>query len=175
MNITAMFAFSFLSEFDLQKRVAPILCLLIATLLLVTLLLTLSKWKSDWLLVYHNQGSAHKMTFSSENASKIKSIPNDHLFGMAFSPDSEAPITRLGLRVTGIVKQMQVSQDRLSKAYISIGDQPSKIYQVGDSLPYGVKIYEITRDTVLLENDGHLEKLPLLRSQLTFKPRRVLN
>jgi hypothetical protein len=49
--------------------------------------------------------------------------------------------------------------------------QPSKIYQVGDSLPYGVKVHEITHDAVILENGGHLEKLPMTREKLKFKPR----
>ena len=59
----------------------------------------------------------------------------------------------------------------VSKAYISIDGQPSKIYQVGESLPSGVKVYDITPNEVVLENDGNLEKLPLPREQLKFKPK----
>jgi hypothetical protein len=61
----------------------------------------------------------------------------------------------------------------ISKAYISISGQPGKIYQIGDNLPYGVKVYDITPDTVILENDGHLEKLPLPREKLLFKRKNI--
>ena len=100
----------------------------------------------------------------------IASIPDEHLFGKAFSKSGDVPITNLQLRVTGIVKVQDEENGSYSKAYISISGQPSKIYQVGDSLPYGVKVYAISHDTVILENGGRLEKLPLPREKLVFKP-----
>lgn len=93
----------------------------------------------------------------------IASIPDNHLFGKSLN---QLPITNLQMRVSGIVKTLTHS-----KAYISIEGQAGKIYQVGDRLPHGVKIYSISNDAVILENEGHFEKLPLPREKLVFKPR----
>ncbi len=92
-----------------------------------------------------------------------------HLFGMSATGDM--PITNLELRVTGIAREADAQSENVSRAYISIAGGVSKIYQVGDSLPDGVKIYDITSDTVILENSGKLEKLPMPRQKLQFKPR----
>jgi hypothetical protein len=100
----------------------------------------------------------------------INSLPEKHLFGQAFSRTDGMPISNLQLRVTGIVKVNTETGKEVSKAYISISNQPAKIFEVGDTLPYGVKVYSITPDAVVLENDGHLEKLPLPREKLQFKP-----
>ena len=111
------------------------------------------------------------MTISNahETADNIETIPNNHLFGIAFAKGN-VPITNLQLRVTGIVK-VNNEQENNSKAYISMSGQSSKIYQVGDSLLNGVKIYAISNDSVILETDGRLEKLPLPREILQFKER----
>jgi len=95
------------------------------------------------------------------------------LFGNTYSKNGDVPISDLELRVTGIVKVENETVGSASKAYISISGQPSKIFQVGDSLPYGVKVHDISFDAVILENGGHLEKLPLPRETLEFKPREV--
>jgi type II secretory pathway component PulC len=104
-------------------------------------------------------------------ANNITSVPNEHLFGKMVSKTGAMPVTNLQFRVTGIVKVDTEKYEAFSKAYISISGQPSKIYQIGDSLPYGVKVYDITSDAVILENEGHLEKLPLPREHPTFKPK----
>src|SRR5204863_5740463 len=93
----------------------------------------------------------------------IASIPQNHLFGKS---EKQLPITNLQMTVTGIVK---MSEPSASMATISINGQPGKIYKVGDDLPYGVKIDSISNDAVILENEGHFEKLPLPREKLQFK------
>ncbi len=125
-------------------------------------------WYQDWQLAHKSFTSSVKID-SNANAKLIAAIPDQHLFGLAATGDM--PITNLELRVTGIVRQANAQNENISKAYISIAGGPSKIYQVGESLPDGVKIYDITADTVILENSGQLEKLPLPREKLQFKPR----
>lgn len=137
-------------------------------LLTVTLLYVLTSWIQDWRLAHQAVVSNLKLD-SGANAQLIADIPNQHLFGL--SPTGDMPITNLELRVTGIAREADAQRDNTSKAYISIAGGPSKIYQVGDNLPDGVKVYDITPDTVILENGGKLEKLPLPREKLQFKPR----
>lgn len=129
-----------------------------------------SQWHADWLLT-HEPSHATTITQQDQTASLIAAIPDRHLFGKAFSGNGDdAPISSLQFKVTGIVKVANGDKLDISKAYISVDDKPAKIYEVGDSLPYGVTVYDIASDAVILENNGHLEKLPLPRSQLEFKP-----
>lgn len=142
--------------------------LLFGLIVLTTYAYLCTTWYQDWQLA-HQAPKAPAKTDSDANARLIASIPNQHLFGVSATGDM--PVTNLELRVTGIVRQVNKQNENISKAYISIAGSPSKIYQVGDTLPDGVKIYEITTDTVILENGGQLEKLPLPREKLEFKSR----
>lgn len=124
-------------------------------------------WYQDWVIAHQPV----KATVSSidDTQALIASIPDAHLFGQSFR-DGDVPISSLQLQVTGIVKMDDETSGRSSKVYISIQGQPSKIYEKGDDLPYGVKVYDIAPDTVILQNNGKLEKLPLARPKLEFKP-----
>ncbi|TAK75183.1 MAG: hypothetical protein EPO11_05825 [Gammaproteobacteria bacterium] len=148
---------------NLPQRAAAGSCVLIALFVGFTFFYALWQWHSDWVLA-HQPMTAPVLTTSDATTSLIAAIPDEHLFGAGVG---EMPISSLQLRVTGIVKM----EGALSKAYISIAGQSSKIYRTGDSLPYGVTVHDITSDAVILENDGHLEKLPLPREQLAFKMR----
>lgn len=150
----------------LKQQSAISICAATAALAVLTLFMALWQWHNDWALA---QQSFTQTAPVVSNTDMIARLPEDHLFGKAFSTGN-MPITNLQLRITGIVKVNNEQGNSVSKAYISIEGQPSKIYQVGDSLPYGVKVYEITNDSVILENNGHLEKLPLPREKLQFRP-----
>jgi type II secretory pathway component PulC len=142
----------------------------LASLMLLTLIVGLWQWHDDWQLVHQKMPVASSTIQDDAIANMIKTLPKAHLFGENLV-DGNMPITSLQLRVTGIVKSTTDNSREVSKAYISMSGQPAKIYQVGDSLPYGVKVYEITDNAVILENDSHLEKLPLPREPLVFKAR----
>lgn len=153
------------------KQHAPLgTAILLGILLFFTSLYTLAQWHHDWTLINQSIEPSQNTT-QNETAQLVASLPDAHLFGQNFSESGEVPVTTLQLRVTGIVKIGTEDNETISKAYISISGQPSKIFQIGDSLPDGVKIYEITNDTVILENEGRLERLPLPRQKLEFKPR----
>ncbi len=140
----------------------------LGAMVLLTFVYIGSMWYQDWRLAH--QTSTVKVSLNADaNSLLIASIPSQHLFGLSATGDM--PITNLQLRVAGIAQETNANSENASKAYISIAGGPSKIFQVGDNLPDGVKIYEITRDTVILENGGQLEKLPLPREKLQFKPR----
>jgi type II secretory pathway component PulC len=143
-------------------------CAALSVVVLATFTYVVSAWYLDWKLAHQTVATTINVD-ADANARLINSIPKLHLFGLSATRDM--PITNLQLRVTGSAREANAKNENTSKAYISTSGQPSKIYQVGDSLPDGVKIYEITPDTVILENAGQLEKLPLPRTKLTFKPR----
>lgn len=158
-----------MTTFSLQFNQRHLLGGVIALSLCVaaTLIFVVSAWYLDWKLAHQTVHASVKQDNSA--AQMIAAIPSQHLFGI--SPTGDMPVTNLQLSVTGIARETDETNENVSKAYISIAGAPSKIYQVGDALPDGVKIYEITPDTVILENAGQLEKLPLLRQKLEFKPR----
>lgn len=154
---------------------APILTAgMLAIIILSFVTLNISQWAADWQLTRANLDISQPIAAQDANAELISAIPNHHLFGHNLAANGEVPISSLELRVTGIVKVDSKENENNSKAYISISGAPSKIYQVGDSLPDGVKVYDITADAIILENGGHLEKLPLPRDRLRFKPREMV-
>ncbi|MBX3709943.1 MAG: hypothetical protein KIT56_05910 [Gammaproteobacteria bacterium] len=136
-----------------------------------TFLYVVWQWHSDWGLAHDKPEPISTITTPDTMNKIISSISGEHLFGQSLNKLGDMPITNLQLSVTGIVKVETEQSHSVSKAYISIAGQPSKIYQLGDHLPYGVRVYEITSDAVILENDGHLEKLLLPREHLKFKPK----
>lgn len=103
-----------------------------------------------------------------QSSDLIKQVPGWHLFGNAAksADTSYLPVTSLQLRLIGIV---QAYPENKSSVIISEAGQPGKVYLVGDTLPVGVKIDAITGDGVILQNAGHLEKLPLQRQTLSFQ------
>jgi general secretion pathway protein C len=153
---------------QLNQRYMLGACAALGVTVAATFIYVMSAWYLDWKLA-HQTAAPVISSDTDANARLIASIPNLHLFGLSATRDM--PVTNLQLRVTGIAREANAQNENVSKAYISTSGQPSKIYQVGDSLPDGVKIYEITPDTVILENAGQLEKLPLPREKLKFKPR----
>lgn len=154
---------------NIKQHAALGLCALLGLVVFFTLIYAVQQWHHDWAIAHH-ETAAPTISNVDETADIIAAIPDEHVFGKSFS-GNQVPITNLQLRVTGIVKVENEENTAVSKATISISGQPGKIYQAGDSLPYGVKIYDITSDAVILENDGHLEKLPLPREKLQFKSR----
>lgn len=153
-------------NFYLPQRVLLGILLGLSLLVAMTFIYVSWQWYDDIKLA--NSSSA-KITLPASDTTNtlIASVPESHLFGKGVSG---LPITSLQMLVTGIVK-IDDEHGSHSKAYISISGQPSKIYQTGDELPGGVRLYDISNDTVILENDGELEKLPLPRQPLQFKAR----
>ena len=159
-----------LSIINLNMRHLTGLCALLAAFTGITLLLCLKQWHDDWQLA-HTPIAVPSASTENQTATLIASLPTEHLFGKSFSEGGDVPISNLGLQVTGILEGTDEDGNDISKAAISLSGAPAKIYLKGDILPDGIKVYNITDDAVILENNGHLEKLPLSREPLTFKPR----
>lgn len=156
------------------KKNAPLLAAIVFGLLLtVTLLQTGQHWYQDWALTHHEPSRQTVSSMQSQATKLIRAIPERHLFGRWIQVGNNVPVTSLELRITGTVKGVGKNSKHNgepSKVYISISGQPSKIYEEGDVLPSGVKIYDITPTMVIIENNGELEKLPLPRDRLQFAP-----
>jgi general secretion pathway protein C len=157
-----------ISSIQVTQRTLLSLCVGLGVLLATTLGYCLWQWYDDWRFTQQPMSAATKIDNANAVASLINHIPDDHLFGKSVG---QMPVTNLQMSVTGIVKVLHHHSHHASKAYISIDGQPSKIYKVGDVLPNGVKINDITTDAVILENEGRSEKLPLPREKLKFKPK----
>ena len=134
----------------------------------LTLFFACEQWYQDWIYIQQPLPTISSSLQNNDGANLLAAIPHAHLFGQSEQKMGEIPITNLRLRVTGIVKTNNIFSP--SKAYIAIDGEPSKIYRIGDQLPDGVTIHAITNDIVVLENAGRLEKLPLPRLTLQFKP-----
>lgn len=134
------------------------------------------QWTADWQLAHSELPAAPVLATADATSSLVAAIPGEHVFGQPAAGLGNMPISNLQLRVTGIAKVEgdDETAQSLSRAYISVAGQPSKIYKIGDNLPYGVKVYDITADAVVLQNGGQLEKLPLPRDPLQFKPKPTL-
>jgi general secretion pathway protein C len=100
----------------------------------------------------------------------LPDIASWHLFGsrppaIAAGQVANLPATTLQLTLSGLFKDTRTQQ---SKALISAPGHPSKAYGVGDALPSGATVYQILDDGVILERNGHLEKLTLPIQPLKF-------
>lgn len=153
---------------SLPQRTLLTISLLLAALVSFTFGYDIWQWHDDWQLT-HTMPTIPADDTNKATTHLLADLPKEHLFGQSFT-DGNVPISNLQLLVTGINAVENSQDDLTSKAYISIAGQPSKIYAVGDELPDGVKVYAITPNAVILENDGHFEKLPLPRAELQFKP-----
>ncbi|HEX4044359.1 MAG TPA: type II secretion system protein N [Gammaproteobacteria bacterium] len=140
-------------------------------LIALTGFFAISQWQKDWQLTHMalpKAGGGGNNINTLDNL--VAAIPSQHLFGQSLTGD-HVPVTHLQMRVTGIVKMAHDSDNRHSKAAISVAGQPSKLYRIGDTLPAGIKVYDITATAVILDNHGQLEKLPLPRERVKFKSR----
>lgn len=162
----ALTKLNFRFEFN-QRHVAAFLALT-SLICLITLFYSVKQLQIDWELAHRPLPKENAVYQIDETTTFINRLPYVHLFGIAVSKMNEIPASHLQLQLTGIVFPLEGQQEE-AKAYISIDGQASKIFQIGNELPYGVKINAITQQAVLVENNGRLEKLTLSRIPLQFK------
>lgn len=128
-------------------------------------------WREDIAAV---RGKPMVVAQSPTESTKMPAISEYHLFGGAPEQSAILPITSLQLRLVGVI---QAEPERFSRVIISQEGRPGVVYQVGDVLSSGVKVHQIAKDGVILDNSGRLEKLPLQRTPLQFQgmPKSLLN
>lgn len=156
----------FTTEWGRRASWGAMICLALA--LLWGVLATFSTWYSDFRLIHGASREVKSSLATDEMKKLVTQIPDQHIFGQAgvLARGATLPITSLQLRLVGVVKAVP---EKFSRVIISEGGKPGKVYQVGDSLSSGVRIYAIAPDGVVLENGGRFEKLPLQRAPLLFQ------
>ena len=150
---------------DWGKRASLGVLILFGVLFIASLVSTVISWDEDFFL---GRSAAVSQDHSADAVTAaILQIPNEHLFGDAtISDQGYVPITSLQLHLVGVLKSADENQ---SHVIISEAGAAGKVYAIGDSLPSGIRVYAINDEGVILDNGGHLEKLPLARSRLTFQ------
>lgn len=145
---------------------------LFSLLLIITLVEIPFTWHSDYLSTQIPPAKA-TLPMNDQTIALIKQLPDQHIFGESAIKAANLPITSLQLHLVGIV---EAHPESASSVIISSAGQPAKVYRTGDNLTSDVRIKTITSDGVILENDGHMEKLPLSRPPLTFQgmPKNIL-
>jgi type II secretory pathway component PulC len=154
----------FTTEWGRKSSVGVLI--LSAGLLLYTLIGVVMDWYSNIQALHHSRTALAPV--ETNFAELVSQIPDWHLFGNygALKKNAHLPITGLQIELTGIIK---ATPSVLSRVIITEGGKPGKIYQAGDTLESGVRVYAIMNDGVVLENGGQLEKLPLRRTPLQFQ------
>lgn len=104
--------------------------------------------------------------------SQINQISQWHLFGevqkqapLATSKVTEAPDTRLNLKLRGVVAS---SDPKAARAIIADGKGVENSYAVGKTLPGNAVLREIYADRVILEYRGRLETLRLPKEEIVI-------
>jgi len=157
---------------DLQRKLRPILQHLpeVSSTILVIAnahILALITWMlfSDQAPVVSTPAPSVKTMPQAENQQAFRQLTNAHLFGImgkaAPSATTKAPETRLDLVLKGIL-----ADDPMKNASVIIsrgkGGQ-EEVYGIGDKMPGGVTIKEIHAEHIILERQGQLETLRLLK------------
>jgi general secretion pathway protein C len=99
------------------------------------------------------------------SGANINAIVDAHLFGIAENgrnqDPAQAPPTTANLLLAGTI----ATGDPKRGFAIIGGDNPSKVYSVGDAVG-GASLHSVYLDHVILDRDGNLEKLVLPRLRL---------
>lgn len=101
----------------------------------------------------------------TRHALDVAAIGAAHLFGAAdlAASGAAAPTTHMPLVLTGTI-----AANRPDGGLAILGPNPAKVkvYAVGDTVPGGARLHAVYDDRVLLDHDGRLESLKLLREPL---------
>jgi general secretion pathway protein C len=89
----------------------------------------------------------------------LQSTADLHLFGVYATNLSALPATTLQFTLEGTVVFLDTPTQ--SRALIAAQNAPAKVYKIGDTLPGNATITRITKDYVVLNDNGTLEKLTL--------------
>jgi type II secretory pathway component PulC len=101
-----------------------------------------------------------KPVVRSQDAVLIAQIPAAHLFGEAPLKADNLTQTRLNLELNGV---MLGGKESHSYAIISEPGKNQKLYHVGDALPGGAKLHQITSVGVVIQYNNKYEQLQIKR------------
>lgn len=109
-----------------------------------------------------NRFISHRAQLTAEKIHPMSApinIADLHLFGLYTSTLSTLPNTPLQLTLQGTIIDIDVPSQ--SRALIATFSGPTKLYQVGDTVPGNAIITRIEQHSVILNDNSALEKLVL--------------
>lgn len=127
----------------------------VTSIALILLLLAIWQFITEFKTTHHKITVAKVMT----PVSKPIQIANLHIFGLYSANVQDLPTTRLQLTLQGTIVVMDSPE--LSRAIIAVPNTPAKIFKIGDTLPGNASITKITKDFVVIDDNGSLQKLLL--------------
>lgn len=89
----------------------------------------------------------------------LPNIADLHLFGIYNESTTDLPITQLQLSLVGTIVMMHAPNE--SRALIAAPSGPTKVYQVGSTVPGNATVSHIEKNYVVLNSNGGLQKLML--------------
>ena len=98
-------------------------------------------------------------TLSTSKPAHLHNLADLHLLGVYGDNLENLPNTQLQFTLEGTVVVLEIPAQ--SRALITAPNQPTKVYQVGDTLPGNAIITRIAKHYVVLNDNGTLEKLVL--------------
>lgn len=129
--------------------------LVIAAIFIILLFLSISQLINT-ILDHTTKIQAAQTAASPERLINLAEL---HMFGVFSANLDSLPTTTLQLTLEGTVVNVDSPAD--SYAIIGSPNQPAKMYQVGNTLPGNATITRITKDYIVLNDNGTLEKLAL--------------
>ncbi len=157
-----------LSAFCEKPRIAMMALLLSSSVLVMTTIAAINAWQNDAKLT-HTPSLSTTLSDREKLLASAKTIVNSHLFGISKTAvlTDELPITSLPLTLVGVMQSVPANQ---SSAVIATDrNDPGKLYRIDDMLPGEARLISITQNGIVLETQGHLERLPLRRPSVSFQ------
>lgn len=138
----------------------------ITLLTLSVLMIGVALWRIYSLMQIKNQLLSLSNKSVTIQRSKLPSTPMQ-LYGVAMAtgilPLSNLPLTLQGISYTG-------AQSNQNTAIIQSENDPAKIFQAGDALPFGAKIIKILPNQVNINHNGQQERLIIQKPTLKETP-----
>ena len=139
----------------------------ITLLTLSVLMIGVALWRIYSLMQIKNQlVSLSNKSVTIQQRSRLPSTPVQ-LYGVAMAtgilPLSNLPLTLQGISYTG-------AQSNQNTAIIQSENDPAKIFQAGDALPFGAKIIKILPNQVNINHNGQQERLIIQKPTLKETP-----
>lgn len=153
----------------LQSKIVPIM---ITILLIILIIIGV---KNTYRILHPKLAVA---SISAENSATVNlphnttpslNVASLHLFGIA--ADTSIPQSTLDLKLVGLYAAPNDSQ---SEAIIADATNAQNIYKVGATLPGGATIKQILPNCVIIDYNGHLQRLVLPDDKLKFAPSKSL-
>lgn len=162
----SMFASTDLKLIIFRPLVAQVVCLVFCMILIVEFVIFVMAFR-DISYIKVNQTS-NRIAKTTLNAAKLNAGLNVPLFGEYIPKQlSDVNIKRsmLNLHVVGILFSSKKSD---SQVIIRASNGDEQAFKIGDTIPGGAVLKQITADGVLVKHDGVLESLSLPKNELIF-------